>query len=270
MTLVRQSNSTEGEYNETATYKYDISTMKSECRGFISKRQSDQNTTQQLELAMVNNEGDEYLDDISSSFSDHNETNDYTDFVDESTHKPPLLSRQESLPWDNAHDDDDVPVRSQRFLDDKYDHVNSLVTMRNESFGIPHFAKNDDIKSRDLLKLSQLPNIFTTPDEKLKQINKRLAALKKRVISFEDNFELENGYRPPHSIKLNDRYIKNALAEIHKLRKEKQTIKADPMNAMGYNLPGGENKVQKMRETIAEIEKVGVFLAILTKIPIKN
>lgn len=258
MPLVRQSNSAEGEYNESAAYKYDIPTMKSECRGFISKRQSDQNTPH-LESTMANNEGEEYLDDISSSLSDHNETNDYTDFVGESTHKP-SLSRQESLPWDNGHGDDDVPVRSQRFSDDKYDHVNSLMTMRNESFGIPHFAKNDDIKSRDLLKMNQMPNIFTTPDEKLKQINKRLAALKKRVITFEENFELENGYRPPHSIKLNDRYIKNALAEIHKLRKEKQTIKADPMNAMGYNLPGGENKVQKMRDTIAEIEKVIHFL----------
>lgn len=256
MPLVRQSNSTEAEYNESAAYKYDISTMKSECRGFISKRQSDHNSSH-FKSTMVNNDSNkEYLNEISLSFSDQNDTEDYTDFVGESTNNKPSSSRQESLPWDNAHGDDDVPVRSQRFSDDKYDHVNSLMTMRNESFGTPHFAKSDDIKGRDLLKMNQLPNMFTTPDEKLKQINKRLAALKKRVISFEDNFELENGYRPPHSIKLNDRYIKNALAEIHKLRKEKQTIKADPMNALGYNLPGGENKVQKMRDTIAEIEKV--------------
>lgn len=256
MPLVRQSNTIEGgEHNESAAYKYDISTMKSECRGFISKRQTDQNTSH-LELAIVNNESEEYLDDISSSFSDHNETNnDYTVFMGESINKP-SLSHQESLPWDNVHGDDEVPVRSQRFSDDKFDHVNSLMIMRNESFGIQHFVENDDIKSRDMLKMNQLPNSFTTPDEKLKQINKRLAALKKRIISFEENFELENGYRPPHSIKLNDRYIKNALAEIHKLRKEKQTIKADPMNGMGYNLSGGENKVQKMRDTIIEIEKV--------------
>lgn len=256
--LIRQSSSTDNDHNDGAAYKYDITTMKSERRGFISKRQ---NNNQGPESAMADNDSEDYLDEISSSFSDHNDSNDYFDAADKSTTR---LSRQESLPWDSPRGDDDLPVRSQRFSDDKYEHVTNSrdidMKMRNESFAIsfPHFAKGEDIKTRDLMKINQMQNTFTTPDEKLKQINKRLAALKKRVQTFDENFELENGYRPPHSIKLNDRYVKNALAEIHKLRKEKQTIKADPMNAMGFKttLPGGENKVQKMRDTIADIEKV--------------
>lgn len=270
MSLVRQSSSTDSDYNDGASYKYDITTMKSERRGFISKRLGDHSNLN-LECTVTSNDNEDYLDEISSSFSDHNDSNEYTEFMPNTTNRGSIgLSRRESLPWDNTHGDDDLPVRSQRFSDDKFDHVNNSrdidMKMRNESFAIsiPHFAKGEDLKTRDLMKINQLPNAFTTPDERLKQINKRLAALKKRVISFEESFELENGYRPPHSIKLNDRYVKNALAEIHKLRKEKQTIKADPMNAMGFKtlLSGGENKVQKMRDTISEIEKVNYKILI--------
>lgn len=267
MSLVRQSSSTDSDYNESASaYKYDITTMKSERRGFISKRQNDQQPSKVDTECPINsciNDNDEYFDEISSSFSDHNDCNEYdTQFL---TNSCAGLPKQESLPWDN--DSDDIPVRSLQFSDDKYEHVYNAresrdidMKMRNESFAIsiPHFAKGDNLKGRDLMKLNQLPSVYASPDEKLKQINKRLTALKKRVQTFEETFELENGYRPPHSIKLNDRYVKNALAEIHKLRKEKQILKADPMNAMGYKTAqtDGENKVQKMKETIAEIEKV--------------
>lgn len=224
--------------------------------------------TPEAESSISSDCGDDY-NDLSSSFSDHNDNNDYTDFmpISPSAPKSPIASnRYQSLPWDYTHREDELPVKSQRFADDKFDHVNHTrdidMKLRNKSFAvaIPHFAKGDNIKARDLLKSSPLPNVYASPDEKLKQINKRLNALKKRVATFEENFEMENGYRPSLSIKLNERYVKNAVAEIHKLRKEKQALKADPMNAMGYKSSlANENKVQKMKETISDIEKVSVI-----------
>ncbi|XP_031624216.1 protein FAM13A isoform X2 [Contarinia nasturtii] len=269
--LIRQSSSTDSEHNES-TYKYDITTMKSERRGFTSTKTVvptpatsaiDFKRQFELQSSISSEYGDDY-NDLSSSFSDHNDNNDYTDFMPISPsglRSPITTSRHESLPWDCTHE----PVKSQRFADDKFDHVNNTrdtdMKLRNESFvavSIPHFAKGENLKTRDLMKSNQLPNVFTTPDEKLKQINKRLIALKKRVATFEENFEMENGYRPSLSIKLNERYVKNALADIHKLRKEKQALKADPMNAMGYkstHTTANDSKVQNMIDTIAEIEK---------------
>lgn len=244
--------------------------MKSERRGFSSSKGGvaaggaaavDTRTAADWETTVS-----EYGDDLSSSFSDHNDNNDYSDFMPISPSAPrsPIASATHvSLPWDYCTYADDVPVKSQRFADDKFDHVNHTrhidMKLRNESISgaVPHFAKGDSLKARDLMKSNALPSVYTSPDEKLKQINKRLTALKKRVATFDENFEMENGYRPSPSIKLNERYVKSALAEIHKLRKEKQALKADPMNAMGYkSTPSNDHKVQKMKETISEVERV--------------
>lgn len=243
--------------------------MKSERRGFSSSKSGATAIAAVGVRAAADLETtiSECGDDLSSSFSDHNDNNDYTDFMPISPsapRSPNAGATHVSLPWDYYTHADEVPVKSQRFADDKFDHVNHTrhidMKLRNESSfsgAVPHFAKGDSLKARDLMKSNPLPNVYTSPDEKLKQINKRLTALKKRVATFDENFEMENGYRPSPSIKLNERYVKNALSEIHKLRKEKQALKADPMNAMGYKTtPSNDYKVQKMKETIAEIEKV--------------
>lgn len=301
--LIRQSSSTDSEQNESsASYKYDITTMKSERRGFTSTKLVSTPTaadSADLDSSVSSECGDDYYNDLSSSFSDHNDNNeDYTDFMPISPSsttmalKSPSISNinpnnttnntsrhESSLPWDYTRREDDVPVKSQRFAENKFDHVNNLrdidMKLRNESLftvynsTVPHFAKGVESNLVKTLKNSPLKShhdVYTTPDEKLKQINKRLVALKKRVAAYEENFEMENGYRPSLSIKLNERYVKNALAEIHKLRKEKQALKADPMIVMaGYKSSGGstaqtanDTKVQKMKDTIAEIEKVRI------------
>lgn len=267
--LPRQSSSTDSEtkgpeFNEN-TYKYDITTMKSERRGFTSSKRTDIQQTTPMAISSV----DEY-DEISSSLSDHNDNNDYTEFMP--TKSPNNTIEYQSLPWDYTHQSDDLPVKSQRFADNKFDHVNNSrgtdLKVHSESFAISYsaFAKGENLKARELMKSSALPSIYISPDERLKHINKRLNSLKKRVATFEENYEMENGYRPSHSIKINDRYVKNALAEIHKLRKEKQAIKSDPMVAMGLKTiqSADEQKVNKMKETIAEIEKVNTSNIFIT------
>lgn len=252
-------------------YKYDLNVMKSERRGFASKtKQQKENSPNPLNRyasggssssSGIDDVEDDDYDDISSSFSDHNDNNNFDDASNASSQ---AKSKHESLPWDNADGDDIVPVISQRFAESKFDHVSrdNVMKVHNSSAtkspSAAHYAKSENLKTREIMKSTPLPSVFATPDEKLKQINKRLTALKKRVLTFEDSFEEENGFRPSHSIKQNDRYMKNAMAEIHKLRKEKQALKTDPMAAMGYKTlqSGGDSKVHKMRTTIAEVEKV--------------
>jgi hypothetical protein len=104
---------------------------------------------------------------------------------------------------------------------------------------------------------------YLTPDDRIKQINKRLTSLKKKISVYEERFENNYGYRPSHADKSNDKNIKNYIAEIHRLRKEKSQIKADPMTAMGYknkfddSIPV-EKKMTKINDTLQDIEKVCV------------
>lgn len=270
------------------TYRYDIAAMKSECRGFTSTQSAD-DTTAYVEsvafaMAMATNNMDDF-DEVSSSLSDQNDNNDYIEFmpIKSSTHHyhhhhpittTTATNMRQTLPWDYTAHHDDLPVKSQRFADNKYDHVNNsrgsdLKVHNNETLAAsPYaaFATGENLKIREVMKSSAMPNVYITPDEKLKQINKRLTSLKKRMIAFEESFELENGYRPSHSIKMNDRFVKNAMAEMHKLRKEKQNLKADPMIALGLksNSLADNQKLFKMTETIGDIEKVGFFLMTYT------
>lgn len=254
--------------NQQNSYRYDIAAMKSECRGFTSSQSTEEATpfdfdaaAMQMATTMASNVDD--FDDVSSSLSDQNDNNDYIEFMPSKSSIHNTMCQ--TLPWDFTTHQDDLPVKSQRFADNKYDHVNnsrgSDLKVHNESLGGPYaaFVNGENLKIREVMKSAAMPNLYTTPDERLKHICKRLSTLKKRVAAFEESFELENGYRPSHSIKINDRFVKNAVAEMHKLRKEKQVLKADPMVALCLK-PGSltdGHKVLQMKETICEIEQVG-------------
>uniref|UniRef100_A0A336MSS8 CSON006552 protein n=1 Tax=Culicoides sonorensis TaxID=179676 RepID=A0A336MSS8_CULSO len=183
---------------------------------------------------------------------------------------------QTPKPWQISGDDDtDMPVVCQRFANNTFSHVNSDTTKAFAKFHHHHHAPPTTTPATDtetchiatkykLVKEEKeteiMPNIFLTPDERIKQINKRLASLKKKITVFEENFERENGYRPSHADKQNDRIVKHATMEIQKLRKEKAQIRSDPMAAMGYRTTSDagvskENKLDKMKETLKEIQK---------------
>lgn len=227
-------------------YKYDSTAMKDERRGFVSK-----DIRKHERSSMRSTCDDEKYEDLFNNVD--NETDD-SDFE----------IKDQKLPWDYSLEDEQ-PVVSQRFAENKFDHVNNTraayVKVRNvlesKTMSVSHFTKEENHKTHDLIKGKPLSNLFTTADEKINQINKRLTSLKRRVAAFEVCFENENGYRPSHTAKLNDPHIKNALAEIHKLRKEKQAIKTDPMKVLNCK-PNQNigNKVLKMKDTIDEIEKV--------------
>lgn len=200
--------------------------------------------------------------------------------MDEGSDEPPKT--RSLYPWE--HPDDNGPVVCQRFAENTFENVHQSITkfvkhdhdsvkynlIADESAAIevpdkkPYrsFLHAEDSKTRDIMQKSHSPvGVFQTPDERIRQINKRLTSLKRKVSVYEETFEVNYGYRPSQADKTNDKHIKNYIAEIHRLRKEKSQIKADPITAMGYknkfddSLPA-EKKLLKVKETLVEIEKV--------------
>lgn len=194
-------------------------------------------------------------------------------------------------PWESSTEDN--PIMCQRFRNDnsstsfddahhsistfiKHDH--DLVMKFNmiadeeeedapEKKHYRNFMSVENVKTRDIMQKSHSPlsGVFQTPDERIRQINKRLTSLKKKISNYEESFENNYGYRPSHADKANDKNIKNYIAEIHRMRKEKSQIKADPITAMGYknkfddSMPV-EKKMGKIKDSLQDIENVSLFI----------
>lgn len=229
----------------------------------------------------------------------------------------------DTLPWDRSHyDDNNAPVVCPRFADSTFDHVHhsrGIGSAANHLRGnaaaaaatalLPpsnggvhgHLIKVENLKTREIMQnIKQPPNVFAGPEEKLRQVNKRLTALRKRMVTYEETFEKENGYRPTTSDKAASRSIRNVVTEMHKLKKEKQQLKGDSIGAAlklkllavttasnnNLGVPGGgggggggsgqASRVPKMQETLLDIEKVSftfisyflIFLYYLKRIDI--
>lgn len=260
--LLRERNDNCNQYEQCA-----MDSMRFERRGFASRNAS---LKKQKE-----NEPNADIDDASTSTStSSSSSSSTTSSAEAASHDDPSCvqyamstarrspkskTAEEARPWHSFHIDE-APVVSQRFAANTFDHVNNSMESISKVRNAASFTKAENMKTCEIMKGATMPSVFASPDEKLREINKRLTALKKRVMKFEEAFERENGYRPSHSVKLDDHYIKNAIAEINKLRKEKQAVKTDPMAALGYKtIQLGGNKVAKMRETLIEIEKVSWF-----------
>lgn len=205
---------------------------------------------------------------------------------DDDNEVPPQMTRS-LYPWEVT---DDKPVVCQRFAENTFDHVHHSLTkfIKHDHDLVKYSSITDDnaapmaiemsdkkpfrsflnaenVKTRDIMQKSHSPvaGIYQTPDERVRQINKRLTSLKKKISVYEEKFETNYGYRPSQADKTNDKNIKNFIAEIHKLRKEKTQIKADPIMAMGYknkfddSMPA-EKKLSKIKDILEEIEKVNL------------
>lgn len=164
-------------------YKYDITVLKCERRGFVSiSRHSDEKLSKN-DLA-----------DETTALLEQNDTTHPTD-------TPINKSTNESLPWEISFQDD-TPVVCPRFSGNTFDHVNTSrdnlarsasVSSNNGLKSLGNFTKVENLKTRELMQSIPSVNLLQPPDEKLKQINKRLIALKKRVENFEEIFQREHG-----------------------------------------------------------------------------
>lgn len=236
-----ESPATLRERNENQFQNCAMESMRSERRGFVSRSGS---------LKQKENDPQEPADDASNSSTSSSDPCNEVPYTAAKTVEEPR-------PWYTDHHSDEAPVVCRRFASDTFNHVNNSMEIVSKVRNAANFTKAENMKTCEIMKSVPMPSIFTAPEERLRQINKRLTALKKRVMQFEEVYERENGYRPSPSAKLDDHYMKNAIAEINKLRKEKQNLKADPMATLGYaTSQNGGNKVAKMRDTLLEIEKV--------------
>uniref|UniRef100_T1PLG9 FAM13A-like domain-containing protein n=2 Tax=Musca domestica TaxID=7370 RepID=T1PLG9_MUSDO len=318
-------------------YKYDLSALKYERRGFISKKSSqppqeksnnndlndnnliDFNSGSSVTSATTNKSMSKNLSPTTSSNGSTDDVhhtvtappppqpmalqktststssaNSSKSNSQSSLHKVPhTISAQESLPWDRSVPEDQTPVLSRRYATVRPHYVDSIDTAAKLSkvkpYPQPHLKQNpmtaqllandlddddvmdpsltnfrafttlENIKTRELMQ-QVLPNVmsFQSPEERMRQINKRVTALKKKLGQLEDSYEQKSGYKPSQADRLNDKYMKNILSELSKLRKERHELKTDPMSALGLKVSGGmdaEQKLQKMKVTLREIEQ---------------
>ncbi|XP_055530169.1 protein FAM13A isoform X2 [Wyeomyia smithii] len=184
--------------------------------------------------------------------------------------------REKQLPWDHSFQDD-TPVVCQRFAEHNFEHANAMGTF-GEVRSLPpnatmkHYGNYRSTELHQNTHQKPIPQANNMFDERTKTINRKLSTLKKKLTQYEDRFERENGFRPAHGDKTSDGSMRSVVVEIHKLRKEKNQIKADlavfnaktTKGTLGDNsclsgsAPGpseDENKLVKMQETISDIEK---------------
>lgn len=183
--------------------------------------------------------------------------------------------REKQLPWDQSFQDD-TPVVCQRFADHNFEHATKMGGFGEVRSLPPNATMKHHIsyRSAEVHPTTQKPipqanNMF---DERIKAINRKLSTLKKKLTAYEDRFERENGFRPAHGDKTSDSSIRPVVVEIHKLRKEKNQIKADlaVFNAKAAKLSAPaqpaaaaaaagtadeKDKLYQMKDTIADIEK---------------
>lgn len=184
------------------------------------------------------------------------------------------LSTDYDKPWYNSLTEY-TPVVCQRFADSTFDHSNNLherhskISHHYEKFthtdlnknSFKNFLNAENTKTRELMQRKYpVDALLQSPDERIKQINKRLVSLKKRINGYEEHFEKNYGYRPSHADKANDKSVKSYFAEINRLRKEKSQIKQDPLAGTEYKYKNDgvirEKRIEKLKDTMLEIEKV--------------
>ncbi|XP_049544697.1 uncharacterized protein LOC125956663 isoform X1 [Anopheles darlingi] len=193
------------------------------------------------------------------------------------------LSPREKLPWGPQSYPDDTPALvCQRFADDKFDHAKRMDSVSHaklrpvssggslKQYGSYHRSED----SAGIGGVATHPKSGAAPvannmfDERIKTISRKLSGLKKKLTQFEERFEREHGCRPTHGDKSADSNIKSIVVEMHKLRKEKNQIKADLVvfSAKGLTKqtiidsgPETESdekmRLCKMKDTISDIEK---------------
>ncbi|XP_023168239.2 protein FAM13A isoform X2 [Drosophila hydei] len=328
---VSKKPSTAGKYlpsrrDEQSAYKYDLSALKYERRGFISSKKQQQQQQQSTTSTVADHNDNNLIDfhqqqqqqqqfqskrstsisptPTTSSSCSSAGSDDTTPNPAPVKAKPPqrqqqslnLTSAQESLPW--VRGDEPAPVLSRRYAHSRHhaggniDAAAKLAKVMPYPQQLPKQASSVQLLSEDMDCLepmdavrafSSLENMrtrdvmqqvvpammaFQTPEERVKAINRRVTALKKKLVQLEDSLEQRLGYRPSQAERLNDKYMKNALAELSKLRKERHELKTDPISALGlkvgasgcgagYAASGQEaaKKLERMKHTLSEIEQ---------------
>lgn len=288
---LRQPTGDNNNKDDEKGYKYDLSALKTERRGFSSRDSLKQKRSK--EIVPRNEKAEERSE------------------PDASVIEPQQMEvSAAALPW-NAFPDE-APVVCPRFSESTFDHVINVSEkfvkmnppMKKENS--IKYVNNENMKTRDIMKKygtssnnnspwtknrngpGELLLMIITPEERMRQINGRLTKLKKRIGQYEDGYERDFGRRPEKMDTANDKTMKTVLTEIQKLKRERQVIKncdvvsggtgggglVTPISgiagtaaaasmfgslkeiAQEPSLLSGEMKINKMQETLTDIEMV--------------
>lgn len=250
------------EKDENSCYKYDICSLKQEKRGFVSSKHK--HAKNQKEKSIDQNEENSLT--VETNPDDKNGAN---------SNKAINPDDKEILPWNHTFQGE-RPIVCRRFAENTFDHVNNAEDKMTKVYSSPipsNIYENATIIEhtlhqnkllRDTIKKSA--SCYATPDEKIKQVNKRLILLKKRYSQYEESFELNHGHKPSQNDKMSHKSIKMLVSEISKLRKEKHNIRADTRNfiheintcsSSNITLDSSDDDIRlvQMKETLHEIEK---------------
>ncbi|XP_016976113.1 protein FAM13A isoform X2 [Drosophila rhopaloa] len=309
--------------DEQSAYKYDLSALKYERRGFISSRKQQQSQQQSVQSASDHNDNNlidfhqqqKELQTKRSASISPTPTTSSSAGSDDSTPtsnapapvkaKPQrqqqsldLTSAQESLPWERG--DEPAPILSRRYAHSRphvggnldaaaqlakvmpypqqlpkqaatvqlHSDISDMDCCLEPMDAVRAFSSLENMRTRDVMQqvLPAMMVAFQSPEERLKAINRRVTVLKKKLVQLEESLEQRLGYRPSQAERLNDKYMKNALAELSKLRKERHELKTDPIAALGLKVGSGgggggviggqevAKKLERMKATLAEIE----------------
>ncbi|XP_051175769.1 protein FAM13A [Leptopilina boulardi] len=145
--------------------------------------------------------------------------------------RPPIVDHEDSnnptlTNWGFQHhtgNEDETNARVEAMLSPR----NSLLIPRR-------FYSEDDDQNDDT------PN---ANDISLKNLTKHISSLKKKIKRYEDEFELNFGYRPSNSDKMNNRDVKKLCSELNKLRKEHKLLKNDIVGLL--TLRDNDNKLNE-------------------------
>ncbi|XP_053677291.1 protein FAM13A [Anopheles nili] len=274
--------------------------------GGKSDRRRSSSKHREQQLAVIPHDSDTPMGDINfMPLSDYNDNNvleknqaveeaaaqETIALIDEQTEveeqEPEPLSPREKLPWGQSYPDDMPAIVCQRFSDDKFDHATRMDSVSHAKlrpvssggslklYGAHHRSAETAPPSgmhhhHHHQKPGATPAANNMFDDRIKAINRKLGGLKKKLTQFEDRYEREHGSRPTHVDKSADPSIKSIVVEMHKLRKEKNQIKADLVvfsakaTSSSSQRSSGEitaddaaeeNRLAKMKDTITDIEK---------------
>ena len=99
-------------------------------------------------------------------------------------------------------------------------------------------------------------NLFRRESEKTrqKQLIKQLNSIKRRISDLEQELKEQQGYRPSHQDKLNNKHLKQLMAEQAKLKKELKSDKSEKQYGRRHvYTPTGPNSLVKIKEKLVEI-----------------
>lgn len=91
-------------------------------------------------------------------------------------------------------------------------------------------------------------------DERIDRLGRLITGCKKKIVTWETEFERETGSKPNQSDRTNDQTIRKLYAELRKLKREQKHL--NDISVTSYNSKKPPISTRSLEETVNEIETV--------------